>query len=164
MRGAQQFRWLLYGANRYVVWKTIMSGDHQRIILLNRLVSRSSTRAPQEHSPPTHGASELLEILEKRRVAKQAIEFFGADDNEDDSIRITNGAGHDFLRLRRLKFDKDGSRSYATLLLEFVDQGARSFPVDTKTYSGREISGDADERRATAHPRQPWRGTIRWRA
>jgi hypothetical protein len=36
---------------------------HERIVLLNRIVSRSVTTAPELHKPETHGLEELLDIL-----------------------------------------------------------------------------------------------------
>lgn len=127
--------------------------SHERIILLNRLVSRSATRAPQEHQrhAPTHGALELIDILDKRREAKIAVEFFGSTDDEDDAQRIAKGAGHSFVRLARLRKETDGGFTFVTMLIEHVDQSIRSFPVvHTGTFDGREISGDEAERGATA--------------
>ncbi len=130
-----------------------MSVDKQRIVLLNRLVSRSPTRAPRDHQAPTHSAQELLQILEKRRAKKLAVEFFGAEDDDDERKRIMKGAGHSLIRLRQLKFENQGKRSYAVLLMEYVDESQRTFPVvHTQTFDGREIAGEEQERGAmTAH-------------
>jgi hypothetical protein len=47
-----------------------MAGDGpQRFVLLNRLVSRSVTRAPEEHKPPMESGAELLTVIEKRRTS-----------------------------------------------------------------------------------------------
>lgn len=126
---------------------------HERLVLLNRLVSRSSTRAPQEHKPPIHSAPELLKILQGRQTANIAIEFFGAPDEEVEAERIKAGLNHNFIRLAKSKIVKRGDRSYAILLIEYVDQAQRSFPVvHTVNFTGREISGDDAERGAsTAH-------------
>ena len=122
----------------------------QRLILLNWLVSSSKTLA-KNADPPSHSGFELLKILDHLRQKKTAIEFFGADRGEDEASRIANGAGHDFVRLRQLKFEETQKWRYATLLIEFVDQSVKSFPVvHTKTYSGRELEGEEEERGATA--------------
>jgi hypothetical protein len=55
-------------------------------VLLNRLLSRSSTRAPEEHRPETHGAEELLEIIEARRKKGWAIEYLDTEDNPDEEV------------------------------------------------------------------------------
>ncbi len=83
---------------------------HQRIILLNRLISRSSTRAPQEHSPPFHGAKELLGIIEKRKTKNIAIEYVGTfgDKDDDEESRIERNVGNNFIRLRASKLATSG--------------------------------------------------------
>jgi hypothetical protein len=125
--------------------------EFQRIILLNRLVTRSVTRAPEPNKPPAIGALDLLKIIEKRREKKTAIEFINGLDDDDEAVRAKNGEGCNFLRLRQCRFEEHGGHMYAILLMEFVDQSVRSFPVvNTKDFSGREISGDDEERGATA--------------
>jgi hypothetical protein len=128
--------------------------DTQRFVLLNRLISRSKTRA-RLYTAPTHDAAELLEIVSKRHAKGWAIEFEHlkeGDDAIDEDLRITQGQGHNFLRLRQLKWEGNPQESrYVTLLLEHIDQNVRSFPVvHTTTYQGREIQGEEEERGATA--------------
>lgn len=125
--------------------------EFQRIVLLNRLVTRSMTRAPEPNKAPAHGALDLLKLIEKRREKKIAIEFLGGDDDDDEIVRAKNGEGCNFFRLRQCRFEEHGSHMYAILLMEFVDQNVKSFPVvNTKDFSGREISGDDEKRGATA--------------
>ena len=73
---------------------------NQRFILLNRLISVSKTRA-RLYTAPTHGAAELLEMLDDRRTRRVAIEFEGlkaSEENLDEEMRLSQGAGHNFLR------------------------------------------------------------------
>lgn len=124
--------------------------EFQRIVLLNRLVTRSMTRAPEPNKAPAHGALDLLKLIEKRREKKIAIEFLGGDDDDDEIVRAKNGEGCNFFRLRQCRFEEHGSHMYAILLMEFVDQNVKSFPVvNTKDFSGREISGTT---RSAARP------------
>jgi len=124
--------------------------DNRRIVLLNTLVSRSTTRA-KAHAPPTIPALDLFRLLERRRTKRVAIEFYRADDDVDDAERIVLGRGHDFIRLRHLRIEEDGAEFCdVILLIEFVDWSRRSFPVvDTNTYDGREIEGEESERGGT---------------
>lgn len=122
--------------------------SYERIILLNRLVSRSQTRAPAEHKPPTHSGEELFEILTKRVKDNICIEFFDAEnDDDDDKVRIAANHGKNFIRVARLsKFEND-SWSYVTLLLDFIDNSVKSFPVvDIVKYEGRDLAGGENER------------------
>lgn len=92
----------------------------------------------------------LLSLLEKRRKAKLAIEFF-APDADDEEERFRLGQGHSFVRLRHLRTDDDDDGRFAVLLFEYVDQAVRSFPVvHTATFEGRELSGADEERGAIA--------------
>jgi hypothetical protein len=128
--------------------------DNQRFVFLNRLISISKTRA-RLYTAPTHAGAELLEIIDKRRKQNVGIEYEGigrGEDHIDDAVRIAHGKGHNFLRLRDMKWEGrvDDTR-YVTLLFEHINQGLRSFPVvHTTTFKGREIEGDAEERGATA--------------
>lgn len=125
----------------------------QRIVLLNHLISRSATHAPNEFKPPAHPAKELLEILQKRRTRKVAVEYLGSgrDANNDEPERIAKGAGHNFIRLSQFRFDQVGDRTFAVMLFEYVDFTQSSFPVvDTVTFDGREIAGKTEERGAAA--------------
>jgi hypothetical protein len=130
----------------------VEAAEFQQFVLLNRLVSRSATRASEEHKPPLVTGFELLSILNERQKAGGAIEFFGVTDSErdaaeDDNARIKKGEGHDFVWLRKIKINQSGAFRYAKLLFEFVDQSKRSFSVvHTKKLTGREISGANDER------------------
>ena len=76
--------------------------EHQRLILLNRFISRSRSRAPQEHKPPIHGAAELLQAVGARRKLGFAIEFLGLKDNGEltEEARLIGGRGHDYVALR----------------------------------------------------------------
>jgi len=142
-----------------------VADNNQRIVLLNTMISRSTTRA-RDHDPPTIGALECLNILESRRKKKWAVEFFGVDEratsggnNEEqnaaelEDARLKQGEGHDCIRLRHMRLEEVGEFVYATLLVESIDVNARSFPVvHMETYDGREISGETKERGAsTAH-------------
>jgi hypothetical protein len=126
--------------------------EYQRFVLLNRLVSRSTSHAPEEHRPPFLSAAEALEVIDQRRKKGWAIEYFGlhesaADSERGDDARIKRGKGHDFLWLRQLRFEEKAAWRFAILLFEFVDQSKRSFSVvDTLKLTGREISGENDER------------------
>jgi hypothetical protein len=124
--------------------------EFQRLVLLNNIVSRSVART-HDHKPPMHTGFDLLQLIEKRRVKKVAIEYIGASDDDDEDQRAKNGAGCDFLRLRHCRFEERNKQRYAILLFEYVDQSVRSFPVvHTTTFSGREIAGDDEERGATS--------------
>jgi hypothetical protein len=124
---------------------------HERIVLLNRIVSRSVTTAPEIHKPETHGLEELLDILNSRRGKGHAIEYLGGLDDEDEDERKKNGSGYDFVRLRQYRVDEIDEQRYAILLIEFVDQNSRSFPVvDVESFKGRELSGENEERGATS--------------
>jgi len=124
----------------------------QRFVLLNRLVSRSATRAPEEHKPPMIPGAQLLEAIERRRSSGSAIEFLGLveterDAEKGDKARIRSGKGHDFILLRQMKFEERSPWKFATLLLEFVDESRRSFSVvHTQNLTGREIAGADEER------------------
>jgi hypothetical protein len=124
---------------------------HERIVLLNRIVSRSVTTAPEVHKPETHGLEELLNILNSRRTKGFAIEYLGGLDDEDEDKRKKNGSGFDFVRLRQYRIDEIDGLRYAIMLVEFVDQNSRSFPVvDVENFKGRELSGENEERGATS--------------
>ncbi|UQD96128.1 hypothetical protein [Bradyrhizobium japonicum] len=126
--------------------------DFQRFVLLNRLVSISTSHAPTAYKPPLVAASTLLEALEDRKAAGHAIEFIGAkeaerDAEETEDERIARCSGLNFILLRDMKIDQDGEYSYAKLLLEFVDHGKRTFSVvDTESLEGRDIAGEKNER------------------
>jgi hypothetical protein len=126
--------------------------EFQRFVILNRLVSRSVSRAPEAFKPPIVEWFELFTILGERSAAGAAIEFFGAtetekDADETDDERIVRCAGHNFIWLRQIEIVTKGAYKYATLLLEFVDQSKKSFSVvDTSSLKGRDITGAKNER------------------
>jgi hypothetical protein len=128
------------------------SADHQRFVLLNRLLSKSIAKAPEEHRPASMKGEALLQTIAKRRTHGVAIEFLGMRETERDSERseedrIEAGHGYNFVSLRQIKFEESDTRKYAILLFELVDQDRRSFSVvNTRTHAGREISGEDDER------------------
>jgi hypothetical protein len=79
----------------------------QRFVLLNRLVSRPSTRTPEEHKPPTIPGDELFGAIEKRRNKGWAIEFLGLPETEieaekGEAARMASGKGYDFIFLRQI--------------------------------------------------------------
>ncbi|MDP4022433.1 hypothetical protein Q8W71_07350 [Methylobacterium sp. NEAU 140] len=126
---------------------------NERLIILNHLVSRSSSHAGQEHAPPIHGAEELLRILDMRRSRGEAIEYLGATDHEDEKIRKENGFRHDFVRLKHFNITQGEFCKYAVMLFEHADQTQKTFPViHRRNLAGRELSGDEEEVGAsTAH-------------
>jgi hypothetical protein len=131
--------------------------QHQRIILLNTLVSRSTTHA-RSHTPPTDRGGDLLQILEDRRSKGWALEYCGKikdveTDEDDDLKRIKAGQGHDYIRLCKLTFLESGDFEYATGLVEYLDTTVSKFAVvDYQTFEGHELTGKQRERGAvTAH-------------
>jgi hypothetical protein len=124
----------------------------QRFVLLNRLVSVSTSRAPTAFKPPLLPGSELLSVLKERKDAGHAIEFFGSSDTEKDAEeteeeRIERSKGLNFVWLRDISIEKVGQFNYANLLLEYVDQRKKSFSVvDTTSLKGRDITGGRNER------------------
>lgn len=126
--------------------------DFQRFVLLNRLVSISTSHAPVAYKPPLVAGSTLLQALQTRKDAGHAIEFIGAKEAEKDAEetedeRITRCTGLNFILLRDMKIQKSGQHHYAKLLLEYVDQGRRTFSVvDTESLEGRDIAGKKNER------------------
>jgi hypothetical protein len=139
------------------IGRGILDGPHPvnalRFVLLNHLISRSAARA--RYAPPIHGATELLEIIGRRKVQNWTIEFEGMEERDsgvDDAARIAAGKGLNCLRLREIKWEgtPDEDR-VVTLFFEYIDQSVRTFPVvHTTTYGGREIAGEDEERGATA--------------
>ncbi|WP_424630053.1 hypothetical protein [Bradyrhizobium sp. SYSU BS000235] len=126
--------------------------DFQRFVILNRLASASTSHAPPEYKPPLVGGEALLSVLQDRKNAGHAIEFIGGADAERDAdetedARIARCSGLNFIWLRDIKVKKSGQYSYAKLLLEYVDQGKRTFSVvDTESLEGRDIAGRKNER------------------
>jgi hypothetical protein len=129
----------------------MVESPNVRLIFLNRLISDSVTRAPSEHKAPTHGASELLEMLKERAEQGLAVEYFDASDDDDESARLRAGQGHDCIRLAQIEFGEIGGNKFATLLFEFIKESEHHFPVvNTSTFQGRELSGEESERGAAA--------------
>lgn len=129
------------------------SEKHQRIILLNRLVSRSVSQAPQEHkNPPIHDGLELLKIIKKKCDDGFCIEFFDvSEESEVDKERIAANRGKNFIRVNKIEFNETTSATYCTILIDYIDNSVRSFPVvDIAKFEGRELAGEEDERGATS--------------
>lgn len=125
--------------------------DNRRIILLNRLISRSISHAPREHKPPLISGRDLFDVIQKRQRKGFAVEYLGADDDRDDAVRLKKGAGHDCFRLSHVRADTDGNSRFVVMLFEFIDDSQTSFPlVDLETFAGRELSGKALERGASS--------------
>lgn len=129
-----------------------MSGALQRIVLINRLVARSVSKAPSHAKVPIASGKSMFDALDDRRKAHSAIEFFGTSDlerdaDESEEERKARCAGLNFIWLRDLRIhQRDGFR-YVQLLLEYVDQEKTSFSVvDTANLTGRDISGHENER------------------
>ena len=130
----------------------------QKFVLLNRLVSRSVTRAPKEHKPPIDPGAELLSIIQKRRAQGLAVEFPGLPETDKETekgekARLESGKGYDLILLRDMKLEEQFPWKFVTLLFEFVDDSKRSFSVvHTQKLTGREIAGADEERGAlSAH-------------
>lgn len=128
-----------------------MAGEFQRLVILNRLFSSSTTRVKDKDAVPVHTAFELLKLLKQRVDANTAVEFFGADSEEDDAKRLVDGKGKSHIKIRGLEFSNDSSGRYASALIEFLNKDERSMPVvSMETHTGRELEGDEDERGAYA--------------
>ena len=128
-----------------------MLADNERLVLLNRLVSLSTSRARLER-PPTHSAAELLEIMRGRVQQDIAIEYLGLRIGDDDALPAAV-IGLSFMRMSEMKFEQTDSFKYVTMLIEYVNSGDKTFPVvHIETFAGREIEGGDQERgAATAH-------------
>ncbi len=127
-----------------------MADGIQRIVLLNWLVSRSSTRA-QHDEPPTEPASQLFGILAARQAKGWAIEFVHGPDEPDDAKRLKLGVGCSFTRISDLRIEKTATHQYVCLLIKFTDMSIKGFAVeDTVDFTGREIAGYDTERGVTA--------------
>ena len=131
-----------------------MSDDtYKRYVLLNHMISRSTSRARTGASPPTIGANSLLALLDKRRLKGWAVEHPRGKPEKDDVVRLQINEGLDAIRLSDVLLDDDGAFAYASLLVEHVKASAAAFPVVHQgTWAGRELSGEEKERgAATAH-------------
>jgi hypothetical protein len=118
--------------------------QHQRLVLLNHLFSRTVSRAPQEHSAPIHSFEEFLDIFIKRSASGQSVEFIGSKMFEGD------GTGHECVRIKSIALSESDGWHYATFLFEHIDTYTTKFPVvDIRTFAGRELEAEADERGAT---------------
>lgn len=129
-----------------------MSEDrNSRIVLLNRLISRSVSRAPQGNYPPTHGADELLRIIDQGRKTNSAIEYEGLEAKETEIERHEAGMMFPFIRLSDFRIIDRAESRYACLLIEHGDNAARALHlINTRTFQGREISGEEYEFGATS--------------
>mgnify|MGYP003382687874 CR=1 FL=1 len=121
-------------------------GSHPRMMLLNRLESRTASQAPAEHTPPPHAGIELFQVLKARVKNGQALEFVG-----NGSMGEDDGAGHDLLQICAIEIQEVGDHAYAAILIQYVDSTQSAFPVvDTATLEGRELTGNETERAARA--------------
>jgi hypothetical protein len=129
----------------------------QRLVLLNRLVSVSTTRATEDNKPPMFTGREALELIQRRKEKNWAIEYFGLHETagslSKEDERIKSGKGHDFIWLREIKFQDKAQWRFAVMLFEFIDQSKVSFSVvDTVSLEGNEIRGKKNDRGArSAH-------------
>lgn len=136
--------------------------EHDRIVLLNTMLSYSTSRAPGD-APPI-GAAESIKLLDARRKKGWAIEFPGLDDKkwhrgkdeerdeeEQEKARMKAGEGLDAVRIRAVRFEEAEDYTYATVLVEALDSTARSFAVvNIENFEGREIAADPKERGSAA--------------
>lgn len=119
---------------------------HERVVFLNHLVSRSKARTSDRDQAPTLPGFDLLRVLQNRFADKTAIEFIGSDNDKDDSVRIKLGKGHDFIRIKDIKFTKTTSHRYVYILFEYGDQRIKTLPlVHTESFAGREMEGEIEE-------------------
>jgi hypothetical protein len=140
--------------------------EHDRIVLLNTMLSMSTARA-SGHAPPTLGALESLKMLDARRKKNWAVEFDGLDEKslgkfkdsekseeEWEAARLKLGVGRDFVRLSAVRFhesEDDEDFIYVTLLVEAIDAKSRTFAVvNVENFEGREIAAGAKERGSAA--------------
>lgn len=121
------------------------TGSHERIVLMNRLISSSVTRGRDETHLPIHAADELLRIIMSKR-GKPASKVYVSAWNEDDAARAGNS---DYIFLRDACTIEEEQWTDAVLLLEYVKADWRRFPVvDTTNHLGRELEGNETERGA----------------
>ena len=126
--------------------------EFPRMMLLNRLESRSYSSAPSPHKPPPHAGSELFAVLKQRMDAGQAVEAVGSSlGAEEDDVEGDGGSNRDLLQICDLTIDTVDSGTFVSLLIQHVDATQRSFPVvDMATLKGRELEGKETERGARA--------------
>src|ERR1035437_2282252 len=122
-----------------------MADDYQHIVLLNWLVSQSTTRA-RGHTAPTHSGHHLIDILRGRCDKQIAIEYVKAEDDADETKRRLNGAGRSFIRLYDMSIIETDEYKYVAMLLKYVDSSVTTFSVeDMERFTGREIAGSSAE-------------------
>ncbi len=121
---------------------------HTRTVLLNRVISKSRSRAPSDVSEPTHPAYELLKYIEDRVNKSTCIEFDGSPGGFDsDSTPLTANEERSWTRLKRIEFATSETHHYAYILVERMDHRTRRFPVvNMATLEGRHVAGDDKER------------------
>lgn len=124
-----------------------MSEDrNSRIVLLNRLISRSVSKAPQAFTPPTHGAEELFDIINGARKTNSAIEYEGLETKDTEEARHLAGKSLPFVRLSDFRLITRDSNRYAALLIEHGDNTSRALQlINSETFEGRQISGEENE-------------------
>lgn len=119
--------------------------SEKRIVLLNHLRSRSTTRAKEE--APIHAGAELLsDLLARALETKWAIEFEGLAEDKDtfksEDARIAAGLELPALRLRtgEVRAPTKTQEGYFCLLFEHLDPSRRSLQVvNIDNHEGREI-------------------------
>lgn len=126
--------------------------ENQKYVLLNRLVSRATSRAPDDCKPPMTTANEALAVISARMAKKWAIEFptvpdRDRDEGETEDQRIARCKGNNFIWLRQMQYIRKPPWEFCVLLFEYVDASKASFSVvDIDQLTGREISGRDNER------------------
>ena len=122
-----------------------MTDGTQRIVLLNWLTSRSTTRT-RSHAPPTIGIGDLIAYIDKRRQEGVAIEFFKSEDNPDEIERLRLGQGHSLTRLADIKYQNYTNFIYIAMLFKYLDTNVKRFSVeDIVKFEGKEIEAGSTE-------------------
>ncbi|MCH4560340.1 hypothetical protein [Mesorhizobium jarvisii] len=90
----------------------------------------------------------MFEIIKKRVTDGVCIEFFDAEnDDDDDKVRVASNHNKNFIRAARLERFEEGSWIYVSLLIDYVDHEVKTFPVvDVVKYEGRDLTGSENER------------------
>jgi hypothetical protein len=127
-----------------------LADELQRVVLLNRLISRSATRA-RSATAPLHTAHHLFEILKGRFHAGLAIEYLRAVDNVDEAERKRLGAQSSYTRIADFQYYDTPSYRYVMMLVKHVNVAVKAFSVENRAnLEGREVSGEVNESGAIA--------------
>lgn len=120
---------------------------YDRFVLLNRLVSRNVTQA-RDAKPKLLQGSYLFDILHSRFEKGNCIEFFNVkEDSPDDEIRKKLNKENNFIQVSAFHRDTINGRTYISMLVTYVDQKLKSFPVvDITKFMGRDLVGSDTER------------------